>query len=118
VPFKSARATHPSGPTGLADGLELESTPTRDGESAPRHLRLAMPRQMRWFPRFRTTGAELGYTPITIKWWKFRVQGQRRKPLQVTAAAWTYDDGPGIFPPLVIWAIVRNNGGTREGCRS
>jgi hypothetical protein len=39
VPFKSARATHLSRPTGLADGLELESTPTRNGESAPRHSR-------------------------------------------------------------------------------
>src|ERR1700754_3388653 len=41
VPFKSARATCSSRPTGLADGLELESTPTRDGESSPRHLRVA-----------------------------------------------------------------------------
>ena len=53
MPFKSARATHPSRPTGLADGLELESTPTRDGESAPRHLQRRWSRQMRWFPRFR-----------------------------------------------------------------
>ena len=49
VPFKSARATHPSRPTGLADGLELESTPTRSGESAPRHSTV---KRMRWFPRF------------------------------------------------------------------
>src|SRR4051812_32176167 len=40
VPFNVARATHPNRPTGLADGLELESTPTRNGESAPRHPQL------------------------------------------------------------------------------
>ena len=48
MPFKSAQETHLSRPTGLADGLELESTPTRIGESAPRHPQL----RMRWFPRF------------------------------------------------------------------
>jgi hypothetical protein len=52
VPFKSARATRSSRPTGLADGLELESTPTRIGESAPRHPA----NRMRWFPRFRARG--------------------------------------------------------------
>ena len=50
MPFKSARATRSSRPTGLADGLELESTPTRIGESAPRHPKL----RMHWFPRSRT----------------------------------------------------------------
>ena len=49
MPFKSAQATCPSRPTGLADGLELESTPTRIGESAPRHPAV----RMRWFPRSR-----------------------------------------------------------------
>src|SRR5436189_5975140 len=49
VPFKSAQATRPSRPTGLADGLELESTPTRNGESAPRHPAV----RMHWFPRSR-----------------------------------------------------------------
>jgi len=49
VPFKSAQATRPSRPTGLADGLELESTPTRIGESAPRHPAV----RMHWFPRYR-----------------------------------------------------------------
>ncbi len=49
VPFKSAQATCPSRPTGLADGLELESTPTRIGESAPRHPHW----RMQWFPRSR-----------------------------------------------------------------
>ena len=63
MPFKSARATHPSRPTGLADGLELESTPTRSGESAPRHPLS----RTRWFPRFRARGAELGYTLNTIR---------------------------------------------------
>src|SRR4051812_14392300 len=66
VPFKSARATHPSGPTGLADGLELESTPTRNGESAPRHLLRHSPQRMQWFPRYRARGAVFGYTPTTI----------------------------------------------------
>ena len=49
MPFKSARATCSSRPTGLADGLELESTPTRIGESAPRHPAV----RMHWFPRYR-----------------------------------------------------------------
>ena len=50
MPFKSAQATRPSRPTGLADGLELESTPTRISESAPRHPLW----RTRWFPRSRT----------------------------------------------------------------
>jgi hypothetical protein len=62
VPFKSAQATRPSRPTGLADGLELESTPTRTGESAPRHPAV----RMHWFPRSAPTGAVLGYTSVTI----------------------------------------------------
>jgi hypothetical protein len=49
VPFKSAQETHLSRPTGLADGLELESTPTRNGESAPRHPLW----RTHWFPRSR-----------------------------------------------------------------
>ncbi len=67
MPFKSARATRSSRPTGLADGLELESTPNRYGESAPRHLSRLAPRQMRWFPRSHIIGVRLGYTLITIE---------------------------------------------------
>ena len=58
MPFKSARATHPSRPTGLADGLELESTPTRIGESAPRHPQCGCVGS----PAPTPSGAELGYT--------------------------------------------------------
>jgi hypothetical protein len=62
VPFKSARATHSGRPTRLADGLELESTPTRNGESSPRQPRSRWRVRLQWFPRFRTCRAELGYT--------------------------------------------------------
>ena len=62
MPFKSAQATCPSRPTGLADGLELESTPTRIGESAPRHPAI----RMQWFPRSRAIGTVLGYTGTNI----------------------------------------------------
>lgn len=62
MPFKSAQATRPSRPTGLADGLELESTPTRIGEFAPRHPAGGCFGS----PAPAPIGAELGYTGITI----------------------------------------------------
>ena len=62
MPFKSAQATCPNRPTGLADGLELESTPTRNGESAPRHLQC----KCVGFPGPAPSGAELGYTPVSL----------------------------------------------------
>src|SRR5215207_1914780 len=63
VPFQSARATHPSGPTGLADGLGLKGAPTRIGESTPRRPQL----RTRWFPRSRAVHAGLGYTSANIE---------------------------------------------------
>jgi hypothetical protein len=62
VPFQSAQATHPSGPTGLADGLELKGAPTRIGESTPRRPQW----RTRWFPRSRAVYAGLGYTSANI----------------------------------------------------
>ena len=62
MPFKSARATRPSRPTGLADGLELESTLTRTGESAPRHPAVGCIGS----PAPAPSGAVLGYTSVTI----------------------------------------------------
>jgi hypothetical protein len=38
-PLKSVRATHPNRPAGLADGLELESTPTCWPSDRPASLR-------------------------------------------------------------------------------
>ena len=72
VPFKSARATHPSGPTGLADGLELKGAPTRIGESTPRRRR----KRTRWFPRSRARCAGLGYTFANIKSGATKNQGR------------------------------------------
>jgi len=63
VPFKSARATCSNRPTGLADGLELESTPTRNGESAPRHSRVANALG----PPLQAIRPGLGYTVTTIE---------------------------------------------------
>ena len=63
MPFKSARATCSSRPTGLADGLELESTPTRNGESAPRHSQVANALG----PPLQAVRPGLGYTAITIE---------------------------------------------------
>lgn len=62
MPFQSARATHPSGPTGLADGLELKGAPTRIGESTPRRPQW----RTHWFPRSRAVHAGLGYTSANI----------------------------------------------------
>src|SRR5215212_4087614 len=59
VPFKSAQTTCPSRPTRLADGLELESTPTRIGESAPRHPLVG---ERIGSPAPAPCDAELGYT--------------------------------------------------------
>ena len=68
MPFKSAQATYPSRPTGLADGLELESTPTRIGESAPRHPAF----ECDGSPASAPVGVELGYTSVTIdRRWPF-----------------------------------------------
>lgn len=63
VPFQSLRDTRPEPPTRLADGLGLESAPTRNGESAPRRPRL----RTRWVPRSRKQVAGLGYTSVTIE---------------------------------------------------
>src|SRR5690242_4434614 len=62
VPFKSAQATHLGRPTGLADGLELESTPTRIGKSAPRYLQC----KYVGFPGPAPFSAGLGYTTISL----------------------------------------------------
>ena len=63
MPFKSAQATRPSRPTGLADGLELESTLTRTGESAPRHPAV----RMHWFPRSRAVWRGIRLHSVTIE---------------------------------------------------
>ena len=90
MPFNSARATCPRGPTGLADGLELESTPTRDGESAPRHSRWHKASQLQWFPRFRTSGTELGYTSITISKFDEGFQGRAQTLTQTAITLRSY----------------------------
>jgi hypothetical protein len=47
---------------------------------------------MQWFPRFHTTGAELGYTPTTIDKWNLGLQGQRQNKVPIGTVAWGYDD--------------------------
>ena len=88
MPFQLAWATHPSGPTGLADGLELKGAPTRIGESTPRRSMVSNA----LVPPLPHACAELGYTSANIGSRPILNQGRSLHNCLTSISFCTYDE--------------------------